>query len=133
MQTNLQLRNDMMELSKTALDGASVKEIQFLDASDMILCQVPYLSYVQKALTGESAVYEFIGLDGTTSLKAGVATPGQASKFRIYGDLGSGDVIIFNGSVGTTANFDFEFNSVTWAADTFITIKDVTILIRQGA
>jgi len=133
MQTDIRLRNDMMAQSKAIIDAASVKVIEILDSGNTLLCSIPFLSYEKKAGTGSSSTYEFIGIDGTTSLKAGVTTPGSAAKFRIYGDFSGGDEVVFNGSVGTTSNFDFTFNSVAWNASTFVTLTNVNISIRHGS
>lgn len=138
MEVILLIRQDMLEIMRTAFNALSpntdpkYKKIRFLDSGNNPLCDMPFDDFELKP-SGDDATYRFKAIDGSYVLQAGASAAGTASKFEIWGDRGDGPETIILGTVGTGTNVDIRFNSVNWSDETFNTLTELSIRIKQGS
>jgi len=130
MQVIIELRIDMLDVIKTAIeDGSADHMIRFKDGSDVLLAEVEFLDLVD---TGD-AQYAFRALDGTSSLRAAVVADGRVSKFTIEGVSSGLKPSALLGSVGKLASTnDIRFNKLDWSQGASITINNLFIYVKQG-
>lgn len=133
MRTHIDIRNQMMGISKDALEDVAADQlIHFRDAADNVLCSV---QFKELASLSVDAKYEFIGLDDTNVLRAVVDDAGTVTNFTITGKVNAVDLgIAHSGTVGTlSSQADIKFNKTIWTIGNTITLNQIRMYIREGS
>ena len=145
MQVLKDLRIDMMGLMSRAFKAEDpcpphgslssdpdYLKIRFMDNGSTVLCDVVFKDLILNPTPGQDAEYHFQALDDSFILQGEITVSGTVSKFEILGDSGGGPQIITNGSVGIGTENDIRFNQVGWSESSFITITELSIVLKQG-
>ena len=137
MNVALQIRQDMLQVLRDSIMDSGVDEsisrkIVFYNASDDVLCEVPFSDMIDTS-QGNEATYKFEGLAAIDQdvLRGTVVLTGTPVAFRIYGKVEAGDIPVMSGTVRSLAESgDMRFNSVAWQAGQIVTLSNMRISLN---
>jgi hypothetical protein len=113
------------------------RAIYFYDDTEAEICRVYFNSIEDAGSSGDIATYQFFSLDGSSTMRGTVSTPGLVKTFKIKGILPGRiypDDVISNFITGTVGGFtssaDMKFNKTSWVAGMNISISNLYLVMK---